>query len=140
MSVEHNSPLSIPHSPLPKNVVKEKSFAFAVVIVKLSQQLSLVKKEYIISKQIIRSGTSIGAMVREAEHAESKADFAHKMSIALKEANETSYWLELLFHTDIIDKDSFDSTWTANEELIRLLVAIVKKARKNGESRMENEK
>ncbi len=75
------------------NVVKEKSFVFALRIVKLSKYLSQEKQEYVLSKQLLRSGTAIGALVREAEHAESRADFVHKMAIALKEANETLYWL-----------------------------------------------
>ena len=81
------------------NVVKEKSFAFAVRIVILYKHLCAEKKEFVLSKQLLRSGTAIGALVREAEQAESKADFVHKMAIALKEANETEYWLELLHET-----------------------------------------
>ena len=83
-----------------ENVVKDKSFAFAVRVVKLYQFLIDVKKEYVLSKQLLRSGTSVGAMVREAEHAESKADFKHKMAIAQKEINETIYWIELLKETN----------------------------------------
>ena len=77
-----------------ENVIKNKSFTFAIRVVKLYQFLSESKKEYILSKQLLRSGTSVGAMVREAEHAESKADFKHKMAIAQKEINESIYWLE----------------------------------------------
>ena len=84
------------------------------------------KKEFVLSRQVLRSGTAIGALVREAEHAESKADFIHKMSIALKEANETLYWLELLYQGEYIDKQSFDSIGFDSEELIKLLTAIVK--------------
>jgi four helix bundle protein len=79
-----------------ENIIKNKSFDFALRIVKLYQYLVEEKKEYILSKQLLRSGTSIGAMVRESEYAESKADFIHKLYIALKEANESLYWLELL--------------------------------------------
>ncbi|MER0439283.1 four helix bundle protein [Emticicia sp. W12TSBA100-4] len=79
-----------------ENVIKSKSFAFALRIVKLYKYLSTTHNEYVLSKQLLRSGTAIGALVRESEHAESKADFIHKLSIALKEANETDYWLELL--------------------------------------------
>jgi four helix bundle protein len=79
-----------------ENVVKDKSFAFALRIVKLYQFLSEQKREFVLSKQLLRSGTAIGALVREAEQAESRADFVHKMSIALKEANESEYWIELL--------------------------------------------
>jgi four helix bundle protein len=80
-----------------ENIIKNKSFDFALRIVKLYQYLVEEKKEYILSKQLLRSGTSIGAMVRESEYAESKADFIHKLYIALKEANESLYWLELLY-------------------------------------------
>ncbi len=79
-----------------ENVIKNKSFQFAIRIVKLYQFLYNEKKEFILSNQLLRSGTSIGAMVREAEHSESKADFIHKLAIAQKEINETIYWLELL--------------------------------------------
>jgi len=92
-----------------ENIVKEKSLDFAVRIVKLSQYLSAEKKEFILSKQIMRSGTSVGAMVRESEHAESKADFIHKLSIAQKEINETIYWLELLMKTNYLDQIEYDS-------------------------------
>jgi four helix bundle protein len=109
-----------------ENVVKDKSFDFALRVVKLAKYLEGEKKEYVLSKQVLRSGTAIGALVREAEHAESKADFIHKMSIALKEANETSYWLELMYQGEYIDKESFESIRSDSEEIIKLLVAIVK--------------
>ena len=86
-----------------ENVIKEKSFDFALRIVKLYKYLQ-GKKEFVLSKQLLRSGTTIGALVREAEQAESKADFIHKMAIALKEANETQYWLELLYQSGAILK------------------------------------
>ena len=89
-----------------ENVIKNKTFAFALRIVKLYKFLADTHSEYILSKQLLRSGSSIGAMVREAEHSESKADFVHKMSIALKEANETDYWLELLYQSGYLDKKS----------------------------------
>ena len=95
-------------------------------MVKLAKFLESEKKEFVLSRQVLRSGTAIGALVREAEHAESKADFIHKMSIALKEANETSYWLELLYQGEYIDKESFESIRSDSEEIIKLLVAIVK--------------
>jgi four helix bundle protein len=78
-----------------ENLIKKKSFNFAIRIVKLNQYLQADKKEYVLSKQLLKSGTSVGAMVREAEHSESKLDFIHKLSIAQKEINETIYWLEL---------------------------------------------
>jgi four helix bundle protein len=83
-----------------ENIVKNKSFGLAVRIVKLYQYVCEQKKEFVLSKQSLRSGTSVGAMVREAEHAESKLDFKHKMAIAQKEINETIYWLELLKETN----------------------------------------
>lgn len=83
-----------------ENVLKEKSFSFAVKIVKLYKFLEEEKKEYVLSKEVLRSGTSVGAMVKESESSESKLDFIHKLSIAQKEINETIYWLELLFETD----------------------------------------
>jgi four helix bundle protein len=89
------------------NVVRDKSFQFALRIVKLYRYLKEEKKEYVLSKQILRSGTAIGALVRESQHAESKADFIHKLSIALKEANETDYWIELLFQSGYIEEKSY---------------------------------
>lgn len=85
------------------NVLKDKSFAFAVRIVNMYKFLSENKKEFILSKQVLRSGTAIGALYREAEHAESKQDFIHKLSIAQKECNETYYWLDLLKATNFIE-------------------------------------
>ena len=79
-----------------ENIIKIKSFSFALRVVKMCQFLSVEKKEFVLSKQLLRSGTSIGALVRESEHAESKSDFIHKMKIAAKEADETEYWLSLL--------------------------------------------
>ncbi|MGD1806661.1 four helix bundle protein [Dapis sp. BLCC M126] len=113
------------------NVVKEKSFAFALRIVKLSQYLNQDKQEYVLSKQLLRSGTAIGALVREGEHAESRADFVHKMAIALKEANETLYWLELLHQADYIDVRGFNSVSQDCIELLKLLTTIVKSAKSN---------
>ena len=92
-----------------KNIIKEKSFDFAVRIVRLYQYLSSNKKEYVLSKQLLRSGTSVGAMVRESEHSESKADFIHKLAIAQKESNETEYWLSLLIDTDYFTKGQMNS-------------------------------
>jgi len=109
-----------------ENVVKDKSFAFALRVVKLAKHLQEQKKEFVLAKQVLRSGTAIGALVREAEHAESKADFVHKMTIALKEANETLYWLELLYHSEYIDAPRFESIRTDSEELVKILVSIVK--------------
>lgn len=124
-----NSQFSTHHSQLKKGPLWHKSFAFALRIVKLSRYLQEEKKEYVLSKQVLRSGTAIGALVREAEHAESKADFTHKMNIALKEANETLYWLELLHQSEYIADQSFESIGADSEELLKLLVSIVKSSR-----------
>ena len=90
-----------------ENTVKNKSYAFALRVIKAYKYLGSEQREFVLSKQLLRSGTSIGALIREAEHAESKADFIHKMNIALKEANETEYWLMLLHDSEYIDNNSF---------------------------------
>lgn len=90
-----------------------------------------MRKEFDISGQVTRFGTAIGALVREAEYAESKQDFIHKMRIALKETNETSYWLELLFKTDVLDENSYVSISEDNEELKRMLVCIINTSRRS---------
>lgn len=92
-----------------ENVVKQKSMEFAIRIVNLYKFLVNEQKEFVLSKQILRSGTSIGANIREGEQAQSRADFINKMNIALKEANETEYWLELLVKTDYISQKQYDS-------------------------------
>ena len=112
-----------------KGPVYEKSFAFALRIVKLARCLQQEQREYVLSKQVLRSGTSIGALVREAEHAESRADFTHKMSIALKEANETLYWLDLLHESEYLTSDQFTSIHPNAKEFIKLLASIVKTTR-----------
>ena len=109
-----------------ENIIKKKSFDFALRIVKLYQYLVNDKKEFVLSKQLLRSGTSIGANVREAEQAESKADFIHKTSISLKEANESEYWIELLFKADYIDEIQFNSTNKDLKEILKLLTSIIK--------------
>jgi len=113
------------------NVMKEKSFAFALRVVKLYRFLNQQKQEYVMSKQLLRSGTAVGALVREAEHAESKADFIHKLSIALKEANETDYWIELLYQSEIITDNQYQSISPDITELIKLLVSIIKTSKRN---------
>ena len=117
------------------NLVRDKSFAFALRVVRLARYLETERREFVVSRQVLRSGTAIGALVREAEHAESKADFVHKMNIALKEANETLYWLDLLHQGDYIDSQSFKSIGADSEELVKLLIAIVKtsKVKKHSE-------
>ena len=114
-----------------ENVVKSKSFTFAVRIVKLYQYLCEQKREFVLSKQLLRCGTSVGAMVREAEHAETKNDFKHKMGIAQKEINETIYWLELLKETDYLSIEQFENINTDAIEIIKLVTAILKSAKAN---------
>ncbi|AJR04364.1 four helix bundle protein [Siansivirga zeaxanthinifaciens] len=114
-----------------KNIVQEKSFAFALRIIKLSKFLQKEKKEFVLSKQVLRSGTAVGALIKEAEHAQSKADFINKMSIALKEANETDYWIELLYQSNDLSKEAYHSIHPEIQELIKLLVSIVKSSKVN---------
>ena len=108
------------------NVVYLKSFEFAVRIVNLYKFLTGEKKEYVMSKQLLRCGTSIGANVAEAQKGQSHADFVAKMCIALKEANETEYWLRLLNRTEYLSHEQFVSIWADADELISLLTAICK--------------
>jgi four helix bundle protein len=112
-----------------KSVLKEKSFGFAVRIVNLYRHLCEEKKEFVLSKQVLRSGTSVGAMVHEAEHSESKADFIHKMAIAQKEINETIYWLELMCKTEYLSIKEFDSINNDAVELIKMLTSSIKTAK-----------
>lgn len=109
-----------------KNVIKEKSYDFAIQIVRLYKYLSEHKKEFVFRKQLLRSGTAIGALISEAEQAESKADFIHKMSIALKEDNESNYWIDLLADTSYISAGKHGSLRTNLNEILRLLTAIIK--------------
>ena len=113
-----------------ESVLRSKSYAFGVRIVRLSQFLVTEHKEYVLSKQVLRSGTAIGALIREAEYGISKADFRNKMSIALKEANETEYWLSMLKDTDYINEKTFNSLSSDCVELIKMLIATVKTTRK----------
>lgn len=106
------------------NAVVDKSFEFAVRIVNLYKYLTQDHKEYVMSKQLLRSGTSIGANIAEAQRGQSKADFAAKMNIALKEASESEYWIKLLYRTSYLSKDQFDSLRTDIQEIIGILMAI----------------
>ena len=108
------------------NAVEEKSFRFAVRIVRLNQYLRTKKKEYVLSKQMLRSGTSIGANIAESQHAQSKADFISKLEIALKETSETKYWLRLMKEADILSVSEFESIFPDCIELEKLLVSIIK--------------
>ena len=113
------------------NIIKTKSFEFALRIVGCCRNLAENRKEYVISKQLLRSGTAIGALIREAEQAESKADFIHKLSISLKEANESDYWLELLFKSNYIEECEYNSLSADNKELLKLLTSIIKTSKNN---------
>jgi len=115
-----------------ENIIKIKSFAFALRIVKLFQFLTTEKKEYVLSKQLLRSGTAIGALVREAEQAESNADFIHKLSILLKEANESEYWIDLLFQSGYLEELAITSLKTDLTVLLKLLISIIKTSKANG--------
>ena len=117
------------------NIVKEKSYRFALRVIKAYKFLSDEKREFVLSKQMLRSGTAIGALIREAEQAQSRADFVHKMNISLKEANETAYWLMLLKDSEYIDEESFMSIHKDCDELIRLLVSIVKTTKTKNEDK-----
>lgn len=109
-----------------KSIVENKSYSFALRIIKAYKYLTDKQKEFVLSKQMLRSGTAIGALCREAEHAQSKADFLNKMNIALKEANETEYWLMLLKDSHFIAFEAYNSIEKDCNELISLLVSIVK--------------
>lgn len=111
------------------NNIFQKSFQFAVRVVNLCKYLQTEQKEYILSKQIMRSGTSIGANVAEAQQAQSKPDFISKLNIALKEASETDYWLRLLHETDYLSKNQFDSMISDCDEIESILVSIVKNSK-----------
>jgi len=112
-----------------KDVLFDKSFNFSLRVVNLYKFLASEKKEYIMSKQIIRSGTSIGANIREAKGGISKADFSAKIAISYKESLETQYWLELLFKSDFIDEKLFNSLFVDCEELSKILYATLKTTR-----------
>jgi four helix bundle protein len=109
-----------------ENVLREKSFKFAVRVVKLYKYLCTEKSEYVLSKQVLRSGTSIGALIRESEHSESKIDFVHKLAIAQKEMNETIYWLELLKATGYLSNKNFESINTDAIEIIKMITSSIK--------------
>ena len=111
-----------------ENIALEKSFDFAVRIVNLYKHITSNKKEYVLSKQLLCSGTSVGANITEAQRGQSKADFTAKMSIALKEAYETEYWLRLLFKTEYLNATEYESIHKDVTELISLLISICKTA------------
>jgi len=108
-----------------KSIIKEKSFAFAIRIIRLFQYLTETKKEYILSKHLLRSGTAIGALVREAQNAESTKDFIHKLGISQKECDETIYWLELLNQTEYLNEKEFESINNEAVELLKMLRSAI---------------
>ena len=116
------------------SIIAEKSKLFAIRIIKLYQFLCSEKKEYVMSKQLLKSGTSIGANIKESLRAQSKPDFIAKNCIALKEASETEYWLELLHETDYLISEQFESMNKDNLELIKLITATIKTAKENSEN------
>jgi len=122
-----------------KSILRVKSYTFALRVVKLYRYLSNEKREYVLSKQVLRSGTGIGALIREAEFSQSKADFIHKMSIALKEANESDYWFSLLKDSNYITLDMYNSIQPEVEELISMLVSSIKTAKRNSKNEKEKE-
>ena len=116
------------------NILAEKTIEFSIRIVKCFKFLTEEKKEFILSKQMLRSGTSIGANVHESIQAQSRADFVSKLSIALKEASETSYWLILLHKTDYINEQIFRSLKNDLDEIIRIIISTLKKIKENDEN------
>ena len=108
------------------NIIEKKSFCFAVRIVNLYKHLTEQKREYVLSKQLLRSGTGIGANVAESKNAQSRPDFMNKLNIALKEASETKYWLRLLAETGYLSKTEFDSVYEDSVEIEKILVSIIK--------------
>ena len=112
------------------NIIKDKSFLFALRVVKLYKFL-VEQKEFVLSKQLLRSETSVGALVREAEHAESKADFIHKMAIAQKEANESDYWIELLFQSKYLDKQQYQSISDDIKGINKIIASIIISSKEN---------
>jgi four helix bundle protein len=108
-----------------ESLVEKKAFSFAIRIVRLYKFMQENSKEFVLSKQVLRAGTSIGANINEALSAESSSDFVHKMAIAAKEVREASYWLRLLKETDFIDEKSFDSIHQECKELLKMLNSII---------------
>ncbi len=114
-----------------ESTIRTKSKAFAIRIVKMSRHLQEERHEYVLSRQVLRSGTSIGSNVRESKNAQSTADFISKLEIALKESDETEYWLEILYETNYINKEEFDSMVAENKELTAMLTSIIKTTKTN---------
>jgi four helix bundle protein len=115
-----------------ESILKEKAFSFGLMVMTIIRSLKQKTKQSQLSNQLLRSGTAVGALIREAEFAQSKADFVNKMYIALKEANESDYWLNLFYQSGIIDTDSFQSANKLVAEIIAMLVATIRTAKRNG--------
>ncbi|MBU1013308.1 MAG: four helix bundle protein [Bacteroidetes bacterium] len=113
------------------SVLQEKSFEFAISIIQTYKRLVETHKEFVLSKQLLKAGTAIGALIREGAYAQSKADFVSKLSIALKEANETEYWLLLLKQSDYLDESKATELIDKNKSLIRMLISSIKTAKSN---------
>lgn len=119
-------------------ILRKKSKAFAIRVIKLYQYVAMEKGEKVLSKQLLRSGTAIGASQREGEFAESKADFIYKYAIAQKECSETLYWLELLFETSYLSEQEYKSIYADAEEIMKLLTKSIKTAKLNAQSLITN--
>jgi four helix bundle protein len=123
-----------------RNIINNRTFAFAISVVHINRLLNDTKREFIISKQLLRSGTAVGALVREAENAESKADFIHKLGIAQKECAESIYWMDLLIATKYLADDEFYNIRGDAKEILNMLKRSIITAKKNLSNRKMNEK
>jgi four helix bundle protein len=115
-----------------ESILKEKSLLFAIRIVMLYKSLKENQREYVLSKQLLRSGTSVGAMICEAKNSESKADFQHKLGIAQKECDESTYWLELLNRTNYITENEFNNLRYEANELLKMIRSSILTSKSNG--------
>jgi four helix bundle protein len=113
------------------SIIKDKSFLFAIRITKLYKYLVEEKREFVLSKQLLRSGTAVGAIVREAQNAESKADFVHKLAIGQKECDETLYWIELPFETEFLTENEFRGIFKEANELLKMIRSAILTTKKN---------
>ena len=113
------------------SIIKNKSFSFAIRIINLYKFLIENKREHVLSKQLLRSGTAVGALVREAQNAESSADFVHKLGVAQKENDETMYWLELLFETNYLDENEYNSIQNDANELLKMIRSAIITSKRN---------
>src|SRR5688500_3675863 len=117
------------------NIIHEKTISFSIKLMHVCQTIVKEQKEFIITKQVIRSVTAIGGLVRESKYAESKPDFIHKLAIALKEAFETEYWILLMFEGQYLDKETYQLLTRMNKEIIRILIRIIKTSKENLQSK-----